>query len=83
MRAGIHTGPIIAGVVGQQQYLIDVWGDTLNTAVRVEGLGTPNAVTISGQAWQHVSNLCHSTECREVKVKGKGDLGIYRVDGLI
>lgn len=83
VRVGIHSGAIIAGVVGQRQFLFDVWGDTVNTAARVEGLGTSNAVNISGEAWQYVSGLCRSTECRTVKVKGKGDLEIYRIDGLV
>ena len=83
VRVGIHVGPVIAGVVGRRQYLFDVWGDTVNTAARVEGLGLPNTVNISGPAWRLVSDRCRSQANRLVNVKGKGELEIYQIAGLI
>jgi adenylate cyclase len=83
VRVGIHAGPVIAGVVGRRQYLFDVWGDTVNMAARVEGLGAPGAVNLSGEAWSYVSSLCRSRGRRLVNVKGKGELEIYEVDGLL
>ncbi len=83
VRVGVHVGPVIAGVIGRRQYLFDVWGDTVNTAARVESLGAPNAVNVSAAAWQHISHLCHSEAYGRVYVKGKGEMEMYRVDGLI
>jgi CheY-like chemotaxis protein len=83
VRVGVHLGPVIAGVVGRRQYLFDVWGDTVNTAARVESLGLPNTVNVSGPAWKWVSNRCRTQGNRWVNVKGKGELEIYQVDGLI
>lgn len=83
VRVGIHVGPVIAGVVGRRQYLFDVWGDTVNTAARVEGLGLPNTVNISGPAWRWVADRCRSQANRLVNVKGKGELEIYQIIELI
>jgi len=83
MRVGIHIGTVIAGVVGRRQYLFDVWGDTVNTAARVEGLGLANTVNISGPAWKYVAGQCRSPSNRLVNVKGKGELEIYQVTGLL
>ncbi len=82
VRVGIHVGPVIAGVVGHRQYLFDIWGDTVNTAARLEGLGQPNAVNISGPALECVKQSVRSSNQRTVNVKGKGELDIYVVDGL-
>ncbi|MEK7783819.1 MAG: adenylate/guanylate cyclase domain-containing protein, partial [Chloroflexota bacterium] len=83
VRVGVHVGPVIAGVIGRRQYLFDVWGDTVNTAARVESLGAPNAVNVSAAAWHHISHLCHSEAYGRVYVKGKGEMEMYRVDKLI
>ena len=55
VRVGIHVGPVMAGVVGSRQYLYDLWGDTVNTAARVQSHGEPGTVTLSragvGHGW--------------------------------
>ena len=83
LRVGINVGPVIAGVVGKRQYLFDVWGDTVNTAARVEALGLPNAVNVSQAAWERIAQLCHTQGIGRVQVKGKGEMEMYRVDALI
>ena len=79
LRVGIHTGPLVAGVVGHRQYLFDVWGDTVNTASRIEAHGAPGAVNLSRQAWEKVSSHFECASTQTVAVKGKGDLQIFQV----
>jgi DNA-binding response OmpR family regulator len=82
VRVGIHVGPVMAGVVGQRQYLFDVWGDTVNTAARIESRGVPNAVNVSGEAWNHVAQLCIGESEGLVTLKGKGEMELVRVDSM-
>ncbi len=82
VRVGIHIGPVMAGVVGQRQYLFDIWGDTVNTAARVESNGVPHAVNVSGEAWQYIADRCVGESRGLVALKGKGEMELYRVDSL-
>jgi class 3 adenylate cyclase len=82
VRVGIHVGPIMAGVVGHRQYLYDVFGDTVNTAARCESHGVPGAVAVSAAAWREIADRCRGESLGMVHVKGKGDMEIFRVDGL-
>ena len=82
VRVGIHVGPVTAGVVGHRQYLFDIFGDTVNTAARVESHGAPGAVNVSDQAWARVAAHCRGSSLGRVEVKGKGPLEFFRVDGL-
>jgi class 3 adenylate cyclase len=81
VRVGIHCGPVMAGVVGRREYLYDLWGDTVNTASRVESHGVKGAVCISGDAWQRVAALFVGESLGMVPVKGKGEMEIVRVLG--
>ena len=79
VRIGIHLGPVMAGVVGCRQYLFDVWGDTVNTAERIESHGAGDAVSLSKPAWQQVADRFQAESLGLVEVKGKGALEIFRV----
>jgi adenylate cyclase len=79
VRIGIHLGPVMAGVVGGRQYLFDVWGDTVNTAQRIESHGASDAVSLSKVAWQQVDGHFQAESLGLVEVKGKGALEIFRV----
>jgi len=83
MRVGIHVGPLVAGVIGRRQYLFDVWGDTVNTAARMESNGVPGAVTLSGAAWQRISFCCQGESLGPVAVKGKGAIEMVRFDRFL
>jgi CheY-like chemotaxis protein len=79
VRVGIHCGPVMAGVVGRRQYLYDLWGDTVNTAARVESHGIKGSVCISGDAWRNVAGLYRGESLGMVPVKGKGEMEIVKV----
>jgi class 3 adenylate cyclase len=83
VRVGIHVGPLVAGVVGHRQYLYDVFGDTVNTASRIESNGVPGAVAVSAAAWRRIEHCCRGQSLGLVHLKGKGDLEVFRVDGLL
>jgi adenylate cyclase len=83
VRVGIHVGPVMAGVVGTRQYLYDLWGDTVNTAARVQTAAEPGAVTLSRAAWERVADRCRGTSRGAVTVKGKGEMELVRFDGII
>ncbi len=82
VRIGIHVGPVMAGVVGRHQYLFDIWGNTVNTAQRIESHGQAGAVNLSRDAWECARDLCHLKSLGTRDVKGKGDLEIYQVLGI-
>ena len=72
VRVGIHQGPVVAGIMGQRQYLFDLWGDTVNIAARIVGQAAPGTVVISGPAWMEVRNRCKGKSRGMVELKGKG-----------
>jgi class 3 adenylate cyclase len=80
VRIGINVGPVVAGVLGKRQYLFDLWGDTVNTAARLESHGVAGGVTLSAAAWQRVADQCEGTPLGEVQLKGKGAMQVMRFD---
>jgi adenylate cyclase len=78
VRIGLHVGPVMAGVVGHRQYLFDVWGDTVNTAARIQGLGRPGEVTMSPAAFSAVSSQIEAVSLGVHEVRGKGPLELFR-----
>ena len=59
LRIGIHTGPVIAGVVGHKKVSYDIWGDTVNTASRMESSGVPGKINISSITYSMVKEYFH------------------------
>lgn len=82
IRIGIHVGPVMAGVVGRRQYLFDVWGDTVNTAQRIESHGQVGAINLSREAWAQIAHLCNDQFMEVAEVKGKGAMEIYKIYGI-
>ncbi|MEA3461520.1 MAG: adenylate/guanylate cyclase domain-containing protein [Bacteroidota bacterium] len=82
LRIGIHTGPVIAGVVGHKKMSYDIWGDTVNTASRMESSGTPGKINISGITYGMVKDYFICEYRGKLPVKYKGNIDMYYVNGL-
>jgi len=81
MRIGIHTGPVVAGVIGTRKFIYDLWGDTVNTASRMESQGVPGAIQVTDAAYQRLRDR-YELECRgTIQVKGKGEMLTYVLKG--
>jgi class 3 adenylate cyclase/ligand-binding sensor domain-containing protein len=81
MRVGIHTGPVVAGIVGVKKFQYDIWGDTVNTASRMESSGEVGQVNISGSTYTLVKDEpgLRFTPRGKVQAKGKGEMEMYFV----
>lgn len=79
VRIGIHTGPVVGGVIGSQRLAYDYWGDTMNIASRIEGAAHPGGIAVSESTFFGVGNAVSFSEAELVTLKGVGELKIYRV----
>ena len=82
MRIGLHIGPLVAGVVGVRKLAYDVWGDTVNTASRIESAGTPGRINVSADFHEKVRDLVHSEARGPIGCKNKGEVEMFFIDGM-
>jgi adenylate cyclase len=83
IRIGIHTGTVVAGVVGQKKLSYDIWGDTVNTASRMESSGEAGKINISGTTYEFVKEFFNCEYRGKMPVKYKGELEMYFVNGIV
>ena len=83
IRIGIHTGTVVAGVVGQKKLSYDIWGDTVNIASRMESSGEAGKINISGTTYEFVKDFFTCEYRGKMPVKYKGELEMYFVTGII
>jgi class 3 adenylate cyclase len=78
VRIGVHVGPVVAGVLGKRQFQYDLWGDTVNTASRVEAYGRNGATTLSRSAWDALAPFApQGLALGKVELKGKGEVELF------
>ncbi len=80
IRIGIHSGSVVAGVVGVKKFAYDIWGDTVNTAARMEQNSTSGHINISQTTYNLVKDKFKCTYRGEIEAKGKGMLKMYYVE---
>jgi len=82
IRIGFHTGPLVAGVIGHKKFSYDIWGDTVNTASRMESSGEAGKINVSSDVFLKLQYLFLFTGRGSLQIKGKGDLNVYFLERL-
>jgi len=81
LRIGIDTGPVVAGVIGLRKFIYDLWGDTVNTASRMESHGLPGGIQVTDRTFQRLCDRYRFEERGTVQVKGKGEMRTWLLVG--
>ncbi len=77
VRIGIHSGPISAGVIGKKKFTYDIFGDTINTASRIESNGVPGKINVSAYTYDLIKDEFPAEYRGKLNAKGKGEIDMY------
>jgi class 3 adenylate cyclase len=81
LRIGINTGPVVAGVIGTKKFIYDVWGDTVNTASRMESNGIEGGIQVTEETYARLKHTYRLEERGTLSIKGKGEMRTYLLAG--
>jgi adenylate cyclase len=81
-RIGIHTGQLVAGVIGLRKFAYDIWGDTVNMAARMQQAGETNKINISGTTYELVKDKFACVYRGKIDAKNKGEIDMYFVENI-
>lgn len=82
VRVGVHFGPVVAGIIGERQYVFDLWGDTVNVAARIAAQARAGSVVTSGATWHRIRDRGRGRSLGLVDIKGKGRIELIEYQGL-